>query len=790
MKIPSHFANSSAKTGSLPRTVSMAPKLTTRCRFGILTGAVLASVGSAMAASTTWIPTTSGSDWGTSSNWSSSAPSTGIQAWFTTPIDGAGEVQNNIADQNVGYIQFDGGASSITFNGTKALRLGSGGNIGILATLTGSGKTITFNTPLQAITAGGTYNFLNNNTNASNTLVINSDFSSAGSVNLKGVNTGNNTFHGVISNGSSTTVVSISGGGNWNLSGMNTFTGGINIQQGSATVSYIGNQGSAGNLGNNNAINLGSAGSSGTLRYTGTGEVTDRILTILAGNSNLGITLDQSGSGLLKFSSDVANTITNSKIITLQGSTSGAGELAGKIGNGATGTVSVQKMGTGQWTLSGANTYGGTTTVGGGSLFVNGTTSGQGNYTFGTLTESSTLGGNGTIGLASGKTFTAIGANSTTRAIVSPGDSSSTIGTLTFNASGAGSGVTFGDYSTVAMNVGAGANFNDKFIVGGTLNTSSALNRLALSMSGADQGLYHLISATQIAAGSNSASSGGFAEVTGLSSSYRLNQTSTGVDLIHRATVAINATASSTRVIKGTSVSVGGKVTNAAPVNSDTLTFNLSASEVTGLPSSGSATAGDTAGSAFNGSFSSNQTGIHAITFTASGNGSFAATNSSAETNVDITVLNHSAASFEKTTLTTEKSFNMGSFTLGSGIKNISLGNVFNFGDEYTANLDFIDAVGGTLIALSVTPFSGLSATDMIGNGNIYATFDTTTMGTHVEQFTLNFADESGIAGGSSSSIVATLEYTVVPEPGTWGLVAGGLGLLFASQRIRRGGRH
>ena len=87
------------------------------------------------------------------------------------------------------------------------------------------------------------------------------------------------------------------------------------------------------------------------------------------------VTLDQSGSGLLKFVSPlVFSGYGHPKTIVLTGSTAGSGEIAGNIANphdrkGAA-TTSLTKMGTGVWTLSGMNTYTGPTTVAKGILSV------------------------------------------------------------------------------------------------------------------------------------------------------------------------------------------------------------------------------------------------------------------------------------------------------------------------------------------------------------------------------------------------------------------------------------
>jgi autotransporter-associated beta strand protein len=108
-----------------------------------------------------------------------------------------------------------------------------------------------------------------------------------------------------------------------------------------------------------------------TLVYTGKGETTDRNLNLPGAGDT--ITLDQSGTGLLKLTSAfVMSGFGENKGVVLAGSSAGTGELAFNIDNvydrKGKATTSITKSGTGTWTLSGTNSYTGPTTVKQGAL--------------------------------------------------------------------------------------------------------------------------------------------------------------------------------------------------------------------------------------------------------------------------------------------------------------------------------------------------------------------------------------------------------------------------------------
>jgi autotransporter-associated beta strand protein len=188
------------------------------------------------------------------------------------------------------------------------------------------------------------------------------------------------TINAVIANGTQSTLDfynTSNGTGAVTLTADNTFSGVSNIQSGVINVSKIGNSGSAGNLGTNGTVNLGSGTTTGTLRYLGTGETNDRVLN-LAGTTAGGF-VEQAGTGVLKFTADLTATGGGSKTLTLQCSNAGTGEISGKIvDNSGANKTSVTKAGTGTWTLSGANTYTGATMVTAGTLIASGTSTTSG----------------------------------------------------------------------------------------------------------------------------------------------------------------------------------------------------------------------------------------------------------------------------------------------------------------------------------------------------------------------------------------------------------------------------
>ncbi len=232
---------------------------------------------------------------------------------------------------------------------------------------------------LLGATSGTTVS--NNASNALNSLTINTDLLVTGvggkAFGLGGANTGANTFAGNISDGPGSVIgLTKSGAGSWKLSGAaNAYTGVTNLSAGTLEVVKLADGGLPSGIGasGNAPANL-LLGSGVTLRYTGTGDSTDRAITYSANANNTGFNLESSGSGAVSFTnpSALVNSTTNQgRYFALGGTNAGDNTLAAQINNNGTSTdnTNVSKIGTGKWVLTNVNSsYTGGTFINGGIL--------------------------------------------------------------------------------------------------------------------------------------------------------------------------------------------------------------------------------------------------------------------------------------------------------------------------------------------------------------------------------------------------------------------------------------
>lgn len=257
----------------------------------------------------------------------------------TLRITGVANSGNNLGLVNLG--------GTNTWTGAITLDTSVGQNTRISA----SGGTLNLTGSINITSTGSTAGGFG--------LVVTGD---GGTINISGNITGDGNNQNLIKNGASTLV----------LSGTNTYTGVTRIDAGVLSVASV-----ATNLGGTGSINLGEGGTTGTFRYTGTGETVSRTFTLRPNGSNTGGgRIEQSGTGNLVIGAISASAGPASgsvvKNITLQGSTAGTGQVTGNISNGsATSPTSLTKDGTGTWTLSNtAKDYTGATTVNNGTLNV------------------------------------------------------------------------------------------------------------------------------------------------------------------------------------------------------------------------------------------------------------------------------------------------------------------------------------------------------------------------------------------------------------------------------------
>ena len=181
---------------------------------------------------------------------------------------------------------------------------------------------------------------------------------------------------GVISGASG---LSIQDSGIMILAGANTYTGPTSVGGAAGTTTLyvsslnsVSGGGASSSLGApttvaNGTIALGLTTFPALLIYNGVGETSDRVIN-LAGTT-AGATLENDGSGPITLSSSFTATGAGAKTLTLQGTNSGgANAINGAIVNSGSGATALTKAGTNNWTLSGANTYSGNTTISAGTL--------------------------------------------------------------------------------------------------------------------------------------------------------------------------------------------------------------------------------------------------------------------------------------------------------------------------------------------------------------------------------------------------------------------------------------
>ncbi len=169
--------------------------------------------------------------------------------------------------------------------------------------------------------------------------------------------------------------------GDLELTGTNSF-GNLTISGGRVLISTIANGGSNSALGAGSLVQIGASTTNGTLVYTGATASTDRQIQI--GQASATVTVTGAGSVLNEgtgeltftnaaFNRSVTQNTTISRTLTIGGT--GNVTIQGQIANNSAGAaINIEKSGSGRLTLSGSNTYTGTTSISAGIIRVSSAT--------------------------------------------------------------------------------------------------------------------------------------------------------------------------------------------------------------------------------------------------------------------------------------------------------------------------------------------------------------------------------------------------------------------------------
>jgi autotransporter-associated beta strand protein len=278
---------------------------------------------------------------------------TGTSTYAAVPV-----VQRGRLD--IGWTAPAGQASPLGTSGTVTLGASSTGLLGY------SGATdLTFDRVVNLL-GTNSWNTGGLVADGAGAFIVTSNLSVTGASNrvfyLDGRGTAANEMRGVIPNFDGTRLTSLAktGGGLWQLTGANTYTGTVSITEGTLSVPSLTNAGLSGPLGsgtgNAAGIRIGSTTAPAALRYTGTGHSTNRGV-ILTGT---GI-LEAMGSGAATFSTVTGSAGANTLVL---GGTSVAANTLGVISDApSSGVTSVVKDGSGVWRLTTSSGFTGGLTV-------------------------------------------------------------------------------------------------------------------------------------------------------------------------------------------------------------------------------------------------------------------------------------------------------------------------------------------------------------------------------------------------------------------------------------------
>ncbi len=719
-------------------------------RLGLALATTLLLVSSAKAVPTvnTWTGSTSG-DWNTGSNWSGGVPTSGANGSITTfsnAVNTGVTLSSAGAAVGMSFTTASAGAFTIGTTGGPGIVLTTGGTISTDSTVV---NTETVNAPLTIGASGtaATYTISSGATSSSNVLNLGGSITGAAAsgnttVTIRGTNTGNNTISGVISNGVAGGTLGITklDSGIWTLSGNNTYSGGTSV---TGTL----NINAAGTSSTNSAIGTGllTIANGSVIDNTSAGDIT------LATNNalSLGAGFTFSGTHSLSFGTGAVTTTQSGTTIT----SSGAGSVLtlGVLTNANTsGTnLSLNANGPGTLVLGGINITNGGATVrnevigGNGIIIINGVIAPNNTAA---LTSTLLYNGTGKLILAGANTFT--GATS-----IGTGLTSSTINYQ--------NGLAFGTTSAIVVATGGTAQVQGGITGGNLLLTISGAGATASGATGALENVSGNNSyggGVKMNAASTISSDSGKLSLSGVvSGSFALTKAGAGtVELSGNNTYNGGTTVNAgTLVLSGNNTNAGGTTVNAGTL----LANNATSSTGTGAVNINGGTFG----------------GTGRIATTAVGAGLTAVNIASGAT------LNPGDG------LTTAHL----TLALNNATSKVNLANgsllVFDLGSS-TATSDELLVTGGLLV-LNNKSFSDFTFNPLttLTNGTYTLMNDPLGIGGTLGTVTGTFG-----GGLYTGTLVLTatdlqLQVAVVPEPGTWAMLLGGVALLVVVRR--RGAR-
>ena len=319
---------------------------------------LLGASSTAQAATLTWSGAGADDNWSTSANWGGSAPVAGDVLTFGG-MTRLSPVNDLTAGTEIGGLLFPnnyavGATGAFSISGASFVL---GGNITSTATAVTGGPFTILDTIANDITLNATRTITTATAGSNATLMSH-----------------HLTISGVISESGGSFGLVKGGAGSLTLSGQNTFTGSVQVTNANSTLvaNTLAPSGSPSSIGAGSLVNL--SANNATLSYTGSANVAfNRQITLTPGAS--GGTFANNGTGAITYTGTfgAAASSTTSKTLTLSGSNTGANDFQSVIANAPSGSatnVAFTKAGDGAWTLSGLNTYTGSTILNRGTLNV------------------------------------------------------------------------------------------------------------------------------------------------------------------------------------------------------------------------------------------------------------------------------------------------------------------------------------------------------------------------------------------------------------------------------------